>query len=79
MTSFACLYAKSLQSCPTHCNPMDYSRPGSSVHGILQKRILELPFPTPGNLPYTDIETVSPMSPALAGEFFTTRATWEAP
>ena len=30
------------QSCPTLCNPMDYSLPGSSVHGILQVRILEL-------------------------------------
>ena len=33
--------AKSLQSCPTLCNPMDCSPPGSSVHGILQARILE--------------------------------------
>ena len=29
------------QSCPTHCNPMDYSLTASSVHGILQARILE--------------------------------------
>ena len=29
------------QSCPTLCNPMDYSLPCSSVHGILQARILE--------------------------------------
>ena len=29
------------QSCPTLCNPMDCSPPGSSVHGILQARILE--------------------------------------
>ena len=29
------------QSCPTLCNPMDYSPPGSSVHGISQARILE--------------------------------------
>ena len=33
--------AKSLQLCPTFCNPMDYSLPGSSVHEILQARILE--------------------------------------
>ena len=32
---------KSLQSCPTLCEPMDCSPPGSSVHGILQTRILE--------------------------------------
>ena len=29
------------QSCPTLCDPTDYSLPGSSVHGILQARILE--------------------------------------
>ena len=29
------------QSCPTLCNPMDHRPPGSSVHGILQTRILE--------------------------------------
>ena len=28
------------QSCPTLCNPMDCSPPGSSVHGLLQARIL---------------------------------------
>ena len=33
--------AKSLQSCPTLCNPIDGSPPGSSVHGILQARTLE--------------------------------------
>ena len=36
-----CVRAKSLQSCLTLCNPMDCSPPGSSVHGILQARILE--------------------------------------
>ena len=33
--------AKSLQSCPTLCNPMHLSPPGSSAHEILQSRILE--------------------------------------
>ena len=37
----SCVQSKSLQSCPTLCNPMDCSLPGSSVHGILQARILE--------------------------------------
>ena len=32
---------KSLQSCPTLCDPIDSSPPGSSVPGILQARILE--------------------------------------
>ena len=33
--------AKSLQSCPTLCDRMDCSLPGSSVHGIFQARVLE--------------------------------------
>ena len=33
--------AKSLQSCPTLCNPIDRNQPGSPVLGILQARILE--------------------------------------
>ena len=33
--------AKSLQSCPTLCNPIDGSPPASAVPGILQARILE--------------------------------------
>ena len=36
-----CCAAKSLQSCPTLCNPIDSSPPGSSVPGILQARTLE--------------------------------------
>ena len=43
----SCMHAKLLQSCLTLCNPMDCSLPGSSVHGILQARILEwvvMPF-----------------------------------
>ena len=36
-----CVCAKLLQSCPTLCDPMDYSPPGSSVNGILQARMLE--------------------------------------
>ena len=36
-----CLLAKSLQSCLTLCDPMGCSSPGSSVHEILQERILE--------------------------------------
>ena len=35
------MHAKSLQSCPTLCDPMDSSLPGFSIHGILQARILE--------------------------------------
>ena len=35
------LCAQSLQSCPTLCNSMECNPPGSSIHGILQARILE--------------------------------------
>ena len=37
-----------------------------------------LPCPPPRDLPNPGIEPTSPVSPALAGGFFTTRATWEA-
>ena len=78
------LHAKSLQSCPTLCNPLDGTLPGSSVHGILQARILGLqcisglPCPPWGHLPNSRIEPMSLMSPALARGFFTTSTTWEA-
>ena len=39
--------AKSLQLCLTLCDPLDWSPPGSFVHGVLQARILEwvaIPF-----------------------------------
>ena len=49
---------------------MDYNPPGSSVHGILQAGKLEwVLFSSPGELPDPGIE---PVSPALAGGFFTT-------
>ena len=38
-----------------------------------------LSFPSPGNLANPGIEPTSLMSPALAGQFFTTGTTWEAP
>ena len=37
----SCVRAKLLQSCPSLCDPMNHGLPGSSVHGILQARILE--------------------------------------
>ena len=36
-----CVCVKLFQSCPNLCNHMDWSLPGSSVHGILQARIME--------------------------------------
>ena len=55
------------QSCPTLYGPMDYSPPGSSVHGIFQARMLEwLPFPSPEDPPDLGIESTSLVSPVLA-------------
>ena len=59
------------QSCPTLCDPMDCSLPGSSLHGILQARNWSgLPFPSPGGLPDPGIEHGSPalQADALASE-----------
>ena len=71
--------AKLLQSCPTLCDPMDCSPLGSFVYGILQARILELvanPCSRGSSRPRD--QTTVLMSPALAGRFLTTSATWEA-
>ena len=72
------LHDKLFQSCPTLCDPMDHSPPGSSVHGISQAKILEWvaisfsrDLPDPGWNPYV-------MFLALAGVFFTTSATWDS-
>ena len=64
------------QWCPTLCDPMDCSPPGSSVHGILQARTLEwvtMPF-SRGSSPPRDWTLVS----RTAGGFFTVSATREA-
>ena len=37
----SCNYRKVAQLCPTLCDPMDSSLPGSFIHGIFQARILE--------------------------------------
>ena len=76
-----CLCAKSLQSCPTLCNPMDYiaHQAPLSMGFPRQEYWSGLPFPTSGDLPNPGIEPLSPTSPALPDRFFTTSATWEAP
>ena len=75
------MYTKSLQSCLTLCDSLDYSLPGFSVHGIFQARILEwvaMPSSRGFSQPGGQICTASLKSPILAGRFFTARATWEA-
>jgi len=74
-----CMRAKLLQLHPSFCDPVDCSPPGSSVHGILQARILEwvaIHFSRGSSLPKDELTSL--MSPALAGVFFSTGATWEA-
>ena len=51
----------SAQSCPTLCDPMNCSPPGSSVHGILQARILEwIAIPFSRDLPDPGVELGAP-------------------
>ena len=67
------------QSCATLCDPGDGSPPGSSVHGILQARMLEwIAISSSRGSPNSGIKLEPLAFPALAGMFFTTRATWEA-
>ena len=64
-----CLYAQLLQLCPPLCDPMDCSLLGSSVHGILQGRILEwVAMPPPGGISNPGIKPESPASPALQAD-----------
>ena len=69
-----------LSSVPFFCDLMSCSLPGSSVHGILRQEYWSgLPCPPPGDLPHPRMEPTSLVSPTLAGKFFTTSTTWEAP
>ena len=75
----ACVHAKLLQSCLTLCDPMDHSLAGSSVHRILQTRILEwITMPSTRETSCPGIKCTSLVSPALTSMFFTSSATWEA-
>ena len=58
---YGILQAQSLQSCLTLCDPVDYSPQGSSVHGILQERVLEwVAMSSSGYLPDPGVEHRSP-------------------
>ena len=67
------MHAKSLQWCPTLCNPMNCSPSDSSVRGSLQARIQKWVLP-PRYLLDLGIKSISLTFPALAGKFFTTTA-----
>ena len=74
-----CGHAKSLQSCLSFYNPMDYSPPWSSVHGTLQARTLEwAAVLSSRDLPDPGLKPSSLTSPSFGGGFLTTSTTWEA-
>ena len=63
------------RSCPTLCDPMDYSPPTFLFMGLSQQEHWSgLPFPSLGYLPDQGIKL---LSPTLAGGFFSHWATWE--
>ena len=73
------MHSQSLWSCPTLCDPMDCGPSGSSVHGDSSAKYWSgLQCHPPGDPSDPGIETMSLMSPVLAGEIFTTCTTWEA-
>ena len=78
-TLVVCMHAKLLQSCPTLCDPINCSPPGSSLHEILQAGTLEWVAMPPGDLPDPWIEPVSLTSPCVGRWFLYTSTTWEAP
>ena len=64
-----CMCAKSLQSCLTLSDPMYCSPPGSSVHWILQARILEwIVMPSSRGSSWPEIEPEAPAVPALQAD-----------
>ena len=68
------------QLCPSLCDPMEYGPQAALSLGFSrQEHWSGLPCPPPGDLPNPEMEPASLMSPALAGGFFATSATWEAP
>ena len=70
--------AKSLWVCQTLCDSMECSPAGSSVHGILQARILEcIVMGCQGDLPLPRGGTCLSYVACLTGVFFTTSGTWK--
>ena len=71
--------AKSLQSCPTLCDPMDYTALQGPLSMGFSRREYWSGFlhPPPGDLPDPGIKPEYLMSPALAGGVFTTSTTQE--
>ena len=78
-TSLSLYCAKSLQLCPTLCDPMTVAYQVSLSMGFSRQEYWSgLPCSPPGDLFNPGIKPMSLMSLAFAGGFFTTSATWEA-
>ena len=74
------MHAKLLQGCLILCNPMDCTHQGPLFMGFSRQEYWSgWPCPPPGDPPDPEIEPASPMSLALAGEFFTPSTTGEDP
>ena len=74
--------AKSLQSCPTLCDPIDGSPPGSRVPGILQARTWSgLPFPSPVKSRGAELKITKPNSTISTNNNHhpVTEKSWESP
>ena len=68
-----CTCAKLLQLCPTLCNPVDCSLPGSSVHGILRATTLKwVAMPSSRGSSWPKDQTCIFWGSCTAGRFFTT-------
>ena len=75
-----CMHAQSLQSCLTLWDPMDCNLPCSSVHGILQSKMLEwIAMPSSRGSSWHRNQTCGCCISFIAGGFFTHWATWESP
>ena len=74
--SLDCMHAQLLQLCPTLCDPVDCSSAVSSVHGILQARILET-VAMPSSRGSSWLRNWTSVS-FIVGGFFTHWTTWEA-
>ena len=77
---YPCVRAKSLQLRWTLCDPLDCGLQTPLSMGFSRQEYWRgLPCPPPWDLPSPRTEPMSPECLALAGRFFTTSTTWEAP
>ena len=71
--------AKLLKSCPTLCDPMDYSPPDPLSMGFSRQEYWSgLPCPSPGDFPDPEIKPMSPVSPELQADSLSL-SHWESP